>query len=181
MELFASVKKKRARQITKTPRQRKKGGLNARSKILEMATSCLLMDIRFVEYKYFGDFCEVANPPANYVIRNYPHTSLYGTPGKKERFIHYGNQEYVFEAKLQNTSGSVDEKLPYLWECFLASEVPSWIIYFDGNYWCKDQRASKAIEWLRERIRTQCPDGRHLYVCLSIDEWIALAKRLFNK
>src|SRR6516165_4495884 len=75
---------------------------------------------------------KTSTAPPRFIITHYPLASLYGTPGFKEAFIHCDRVgDFIFEAKYQNGSGSVDEKCPYLWECFSASTVPNWIVWFD--------------------------------------------------
>ena len=163
-----------------SPRKARRKNTIARSRLLENAISGL-RHRNFVEFKSHADFEKTGLfPPTCYVIRNYPHPTLYGTPGKKEAFVFYRGARYVFEAKYQNTSGSVDEKIGTLWLSFLQSPVPNWIVWFDGNYWRKDPRGIAIIKWLRDRIREHTVGGRHLYVCASDDEWHELAQELFR-
>ena len=115
-----------------------------------------------------------------YVIRNYPHTSLYGTPGRKEAYIvapasngfipnEHGIAEIIVEAKHQSTSGSTDEKPPHVWEAFLVSPVPNWIVIFDGPYWKSTGRFEKGrgklgVAWLQARAEARTPENRRLVV-----------------
>ena len=125
---------------------------NKRSRLLENAISGL-RHLDFVAYKNLEAFSKAKQNgtiPARYLIRHYPHASLFGTRGYKEAFIHNNGAEYIFEAKYQDYGGSVDEKAPYLFEAFLASHVPHWIVWFDGK-WVTSSRAVAAISWLRKR------------------------------
>jgi hypothetical protein len=135
------------------------------SRLLENAALSLKM-AGFVIYDNFAQFrfAQDRNSlPQRYLVEHFPHPALYEGKGFKEGYISDNGTEYIFEAKWQNTSGSVDEKIPYLWEHFLISDVPNWIVWFDGNYW-RDGRGRKAVNWLCERIRTRCPEGRQFLV-----------------
>jgi hypothetical protein len=115
---------------------------------------------------------EVIN--ARYIIRGYSHLSLYGTRGSKEALIvaptesgcfildEDGIARIIVEAKWQETSGSVDEKLPYIWEAFLVSPIRNWIVVLDGRYW-KTDRGKAAVAWLTSRARF-APEGRQMHV-----------------
>lgn len=128
---------------------RRPGGRRAtRHALLENCVDTLHA-LGFQLYESQGQFDAASVRPTRYVIRNYPHPSLYGTPGRKEAFIATETEDFILEAKWQDASGSVDEKLPYIWEAFLASRVPNWIAVFDGRYWREDARARKGIAWLK--------------------------------
>lgn len=127
----------------------------------------------FQLYESQGQFDAASIRPRRYVIRNYPHPSLYGTPGRKEAFIATETEDFILEAKWQDSSGSVDEKLPYIWEAFLASRIPNWIAVFDGRYWREDARARKGVAWLTSRS-TQAPAERKFLV-FSRQEFIKWA------
>ena len=150
-----------------------------RHQIVEQAVN-VLKAFAFKVYS-FSEFKALTYPPESYVIRECPHASLYGTPGRKEGYIHYKGVGYIFEAKTQDTGGSVDEKIPYLVFAFLASPIPNWIVYFYGEYWSETLRGQAIVEWLRQEAKKQCPDGRHFYICCNDDEWMALAIRLFKQ
>jgi hypothetical protein len=127
----------------------------------------------FHEYATNGSFQRAEVVGARYVIRNYPHPSLYGTRGTKEAFIVAADASGVFvvdddglarivmEAKWQESSGSVDEKLPYIWEAFLASPVRNWVVVLDGRYW-KTDRGKAAVAWLRSK--QPGPEKRRFHV-----------------
>lgn len=113
--------------------------------------------------------------PDRYVRRHYPHTTLYGTVGYKEGLIvapddgsglfspdNDGILRVVVEAKWQEGSGSTDEKLPLVWEAFLASPVRNWVVVLDGGFWDRTPRGKAAAAWLQ--AKTPGPEGRRLYV-----------------
>lgn len=88
--------------------------------------------------------------PSRYVIKNYPHPTLYGGKGRKEAFIRADGTDYILEAKWQQSPGSVDEKIPYIWESFLESEVKNWFVVMDGRYW-RDGRGKAVFAWLNQK------------------------------
>jgi hypothetical protein len=102
--------------------------------------------------------------PDRYVVKRYPHPSLWGTPGVKEALIVSKDATYLLvpsddgftrvlmEAKWQEGAGSVDEKLPYVWLSFLESVIPNWILVLDGNYWNRNARAKAAISWAKAQV-----------------------------
>lgn len=109
--------------------------------------------------------------PEQYVVRNWPHQSLYGGRGKKEalivsgpckngiKFEHEGEKiRIVVEAKYQSGSGSVDEKFPFVWESFLASEIPNWILLYDGKWWL-EPRGMAAVKWIKDRYAKTKSEG----------------------
>lgn len=154
---------------TKPKAKRRSSGKSA---LLEHCVQSL-GTLGFHEYATHGDFkkAEVVGP--RYVIRNYPHPSLYGTWGRKEAFIvapdisgvfipdDDGLARIVMEAKWQEVSGSVDEKMPFVWAAFLASPVRNWIVVLDGRYW-NTERGKAVVAWLRSR--QPIPEKRRFYV-----------------
>jgi hypothetical protein len=132
----------------------------ARSQLLELSVQSLKL-VNFQIYTSLGEFKSATVRPSRYVICNYPHASLYGTPGRKEGYIVADEESFILEAKYQDNSGSVDEKLPYLWMSFLASPVRGWIAVLDGAYWARNTRAVEGKAWLRRQL---VPDDREFYV-----------------
>jgi PD-(D/E)XK nuclease superfamily domain len=116
----------------------------------------------------------LSDRPLRYLVRDYPHLSLYGTPGRKEGFLWDGEREWIIECKVQDGSGSVDEKFPYVFEAFLISSVANWILVHNGRWW-DTPRGRAAIQWLKRRAALP-PSGREFYV-LSRDEFRNFAKR----
>jgi len=144
----------RKRPAQKRPTRRASG----KSALLEDCVGSLHL-LGFQTYQSNGSFQRARVVPPKYVIRNYPHPSLYGTPGKKEALVvapdgdgfftpdEQGCTRIIIEAKWQDSSGSVDEKLPYLWEAFHTSPVRNWVVVLDGRYW-KTGRGKAAVSWL---------------------------------
>lgn len=152
--------------IAKKPVARKTGGKSA---LLENCVDSLHL-IGFQVYQSSSSFGRAQVVPAKYIIRCFPHESLYGTPGKKEALIvapdgvaffkpdDEGNVRVILEAKWQESSGSVDEKLPYIWEAARVSPVKNWVVVLDGRYW-KTGRGKAAVGWLVARSADH--DGDH--------------------
>jgi hypothetical protein len=153
----------------KRRRSRRTGGKSA---LLEQCVESLQM-VGFQIYQSNARFQRASVVPARYVIRNYPHPSVYGTPGKKEALIvapnglgyfaleEDGSAQVILEAKWQEASGSVDEKFPYIWEAFIRSPVRNWVIVLDGRYW-RTGRGKAAVGW--RRALAPWPEGRRLHV-----------------
>lgn len=87
---------------------------------------------------------------AELLLMNAPYQTVYQHNGKTEFLLKSEkyNKEIRIECKWQQVSGSVDEKLPYLYlnaiECMNEKEI---IILIDGDGWKKG-----AIAWLQEAI-----------------------------
>jgi hypothetical protein len=169
--------------------RKNKGGKNtiARSRLLENAISGL-RHLDFYSFKSIKEFQKAGLLiPERYLIRHYPHPTLYHTPGLyettgwKEAFICDRGTQYIFEAKYQCKDGTTDEKLPHVFESFLASPVRNWIVWFDGKFWLERPRALGGIAWLRQHAATRCPMGRNFYICATDDEWVALVDALFKR
>lgn len=94
---------------------------------------------------------EFIRTPARYgkelLLRHVPYTTLYGGKGHTEFLLKSGkyNVNTRIECKWQQTGGSVDEKLPYLYlssiECMPENDV---ILLIDGDGF---RRGAK--EWIR--------------------------------
>lgn len=79
---------------------------------------------------------------SNGLIKNVPYTNIYGSTSRTEFMIVAGNKKIRIECKWQQSSGSVDEKFPYMFECLLNVEEDV-IILLDGNGYRKSAR-----DWL---------------------------------
>jgi hypothetical protein len=90
---------------------------------------------------------------------------IYNTPVKVD-FLVYGIPEFddglIIECKWQSTSGSVDEKFPYLvlniQKCY---PMPAIIVLSGGGY------RPGAEKWLKSQV------GGNLHAVLNIDEFLA--------
>ena len=83
-----------------------------------------------------------------YVVRNHPYTTFYGTQGYIEFMLYEGSKRMrAIEVKHQNTSGSVDEKLPYV----ILNALFHWgaqeaTIVLSGAHWDDSARGKSIIE-----------------------------------
>lgn len=140
------------------PRRRKRSG--GKSALLEQVVESLEL-IAFHRYTNHA-FKRATVVGDRYFITHYPHPALYGGKGFKEALIVGPSQTagfvpdekgvvyIILEAKWQETSGSVDEKMPYIWEAFRASDIPNWVVVMDGPAW-KTERGKAAKGWLQVR------------------------------
>lgn len=165
-----------------TPKKRRK--TSGKSQLLENGVNALHA-LGFHVYDGMPQFKRAVVVGDRYVIRNYPCTSIYGTRGFKEAFIvappsngflsdEDGKVRILVEAKWQEISGSVDEKMPFVWQSFLESKVRNWIVIMDGAHW-KTSRGKAAVEWMK--ARRPPADGRWYvtnareFIHLATDTW----------
>lgn len=160
--------------------QQTQGGLANRSgKVLESSIQNLFHQHGFAEvsYKLWKEH------PSRYgtelLLRDAPYTSIYGHQGKTE-FLALSqrlNLELRIECKWQQSSGSVDEKFPYLYlNCIFAMPENNIAIVVDGG-----GAKPAAISWLknaalkRHLIPPEMPD-KNIKV-QSLSEFMAWANK----
>lgn len=82
-----------------------------------------------------------------WLVRRAPYTTIYGHAGKTEFLVVSKDQQMVFriECKWQQSSGSVDEKFPYVIENCKVMQEHMIIILVDGGA-CK----AGALAWLKQ-------------------------------
>ena len=167
-----------------TPKRRT-GRTGGKSQLLEHCVEALHMR-RFHTFDTHLKFDQAQGLTGRYVIRGYRHNSLYGTRGNKEALIvasepsvdemfvldDGGAQRVIVEAKWQETSGSVDEKLPYIWLAAQESPILNWVVVLDGAYW-RSGRGAIAKQWLTDR---STGDGRR-FVVVNRKEFVELADK----
>jgi hypothetical protein len=128
--------------------QQTQGGLANRSgKVLESSIQNLFQQHGFAEvpYKLWKK-----NPflySTELLLRDVPYTSIYGHQGKTEFLARSQrlNLELRIECKWQQSSGSVDEKFPYLYlNCIFAMPENSIAIIVDGG-----GAKPASISWLK--------------------------------
>lgn len=108
------------------------------------------------------------------LIRGMPYKSIYGHDGKTE-FLAISkrlNMKVRIECKWQQSSGSVDEKFPYLYlNCVYAMPEDHIIIIIDGG-----GAKEAAVRWLRkaaeERQLTDITNSHKRIQVLSLTEFI---------
>jgi len=147
---------------------------------LESAVKNVLERHRFVVMRY----SEWAKDPDKYggelLLTNAPFTTIYDHPGRTEFLLisERLKRRIRIECKWQQTSGSVDEKLPYLYlnsiEKMPENEI---VVIIDGDGW-----KPGAIRWLKEAIRQKKYDtaGDKIIKVFSIKEFITWANKTFG-
>tara|TARA_R110000744_G_scaffold105814_2_gene201978 strand:- start:614 stop:1135 length:522 start_codon:yes stop_codon:yes gene_type:complete len=85
----------------------------------------------------------------NVLLKNAPYRSIYGRNSRTEFLLLHGGRRIRIECKAQHSQGSVDEKLPYLYENFKrAIPEKEAIIVIEGEGFKKGSK-----EWLRHKAR----------------------------
>ena len=98
----------------------------------------------------------------NILLKHVPYTNIYGnTKCRSEFVLCYNDRRIRVECKFQESAGSVDEKLPYLFMNFTQSIPESEaIIVIEGSGFKKG-----AKEWLRKKC------GGTKVLVMSLDEF----------
>jgi len=173
--------------VMKKQRRRNTG---RNSTLLEHCVQSLRI-IDFEVFKGMGEFVNDGNAHGRYVILNFPHKILYGTPGRKEAYIfsngsrlgcadNYGHFCFIVEAKYQDSSGSVDEKLPYIVEAWAASPVRNWVVVLGGRWW-KTTRGTAAVKWLKSQAKRWSSESTGiLFVMEGQEGFSKFAKRAWG-
>lgn len=128
----------------------------------------------------FSDWMK--NPDAygkELVLKNVPYTSIYGHNGKNEFLVQSEkfNLNLRIECKWQQSSGSVDEKYPYLLlNCLEAIPENEVIIIYGGG-----GMKTGAISWLKTAIsskkyRDESTQDKQIHV-FSLEEFILWANK----
>lgn len=114
--------------------------------------------IHALELAGYANIARTEFPPSGkWFMRDVYYRTIYNTRGRHEFVLCNERNLLTVECKFQETGGSVDEKLPYLFESWLRSESYQgypfsrhWLVAFDGLYFQKG-RGANAVEWLRLR------------------------------
>ena len=150
---------------------------------LEAAVKTVLTGKGFQHAK----FRDWENAPLIYgtelLLENVPFKTIYGHRGHTEFLLiseKYGLRTRI-ECKWQQVSGSVDEKLPYLYlNAIEAMPEKSIMILIDGPGW-----KAGAIKWLKDAIRNTAymnnEKNKKDILVLSLSEFFAWANNTFNK
>lgn len=166
-----------------TTKQRKGVSANKQGRVLERTIVPCLESYGFMLVPYR----EWKKDPSRYgeelVLRNVPYTTIYGHRGFTEFVIHskrFGMQTRI-ECKWQQSGGSVDEKLPYLYlNCLEAVPERDIIIIIGGGGMKKG-----AIAWLKSAVANRkyleiSAEPKRIQV-FTIDEFIQWANSSFGK
>lgn len=105
-----------------------------------------------------------------YVLTHRPYTSIYEHKGKTEFLLVRGERKIRIECKWQQSKGSVDEKLPYLYlNSVFAFEENEIIILLDGGGYKQG-----AEQWLRNAASTNwLQDGDKDIKVMNLTEFIS--------
>jgi hypothetical protein len=110
------------------------------------------------------------------LLKNVPYTSIYGKRARSEFAFRDSSNEWTrIECKWQQSSGSVDEKFPYVYlNAVEAVEEKRVIILVDGG-----GAKPESIEWLKAAARNgryRSDPKKHVAV-MGVNEFIAWANR----
>tara|TARA_R100000005_G_C4983101_1_gene192246 strand:- start:970 stop:1503 length:534 start_codon:yes stop_codon:yes gene_type:complete len=137
--LSAHLKGSISQSIMKQGTKANKTGHRLEDKVEKIITDTLnISAIRFSQTKVRD----------NILLTHAPYTNIYGnTKCRSEFLLCYKGRKIRIECKFQQSAGSVDEKLPYLYMNFTkAIKEKEAIIVVEGNGFKKG-----AKEWLREK------------------------------
>jgi hypothetical protein len=117
------------------------------------------------------------------LLENVPFTTIYEHKGNTEFLLisRKYNLQIRIECKWQQVSGSVDEKLPYLYlNTIEAMPENSIMILIDGAGW-----KAGAIKWLRDAIKqkkytTETNMQKNIMI-FNLTEFFTWANKTFNK
>jgi PD-(D/E)XK nuclease superfamily protein len=126
--------------------------------ISEQLAHCGFQEINGAQFSKIDVF------PNRYVRTNVPYITIYGTKGFHEILIVTSEQngfhfladdidkliKIIVECKFQSTSGSTDEKIPYILETFKNSNVRNWILVLDGAWWIKTDRGKAVVNYVKK-------------------------------
>lgn len=104
-------------------------------------------DVRVIAMRDWNESEYHHNPALRAVITDAPYDIIYGGLAHIEFLLILGNRQILIEAKRQESSGSVDEKLPYVF----ANARHNWpareyVFVMDGDGWREG-----AETWIRAR------------------------------
>lgn len=109
-------------------------------------------------------------PDLSAVVLNAPYVSIYGHRAKIEFLVLHKGRQILIEAKRQRTSGSTDEKLPYVFENAKANIDlgREFILVMDGDGW-----KPGAVDWINEQA-----DETDNFTVMRIDEMLSWINEL---
>lgn len=155
---------------------------NASGNVLEQTVKAVFQDkgFKLVSYR------ESEKHPEKYgtelLLTNVPYTTIYKHPGHTEFLAR--SQQYNFEIRIeckwQQSPGSVDEKLPYLYlNCIESMPENHIVIIIDGEGFKKGSKV-----WLREAVKekkyTSSANKNKTIDVFSLTEFITWANKLLR-
>lgn len=155
---------------------------NRQGRVLEN-TIIPTFEARGFEILKYSDWSKKPNQyGTELILKHVPYTTIYGHQGYTEFLVqskkHYLNHR--IECKWQQSSGSVDEKFPYLYlNCIEAMPEQNIIIIAGGGGMKKG-----AISWLKKVVLEQhylsSKVGEKNIQIFSIEEFLLWANQIFN-
>lgn len=154
---------------------------NVTGSVLEGTVKSILLTKGFELVKYrdweknkaaFGD---------ELLLMNVPFTTVYGHKGNTEFLLRSKkhNLEIRIECKWQQTAGSVDEKLPYLYlNCIEAMPENNIMILIDGKGW-KDGAKKWLNDAVNKKLYTTEKSANKQITVFDITGFITWANRTF--
>lgn len=112
------------------------------------------------------------------VLRNYPYTSIYGNKNSRTEFLIINrpkNRKVRVEVKWQQSSGSVDEKFPYVWlNCVFSFPEKEVIVIIDGGGFKQSAR-----DWIVKQAQDRwlIDDDEKQISIMTISEFITFFNR----
>lgn len=116
------------------------------------------------------------------LLKNVPYDTIYGHKGRTEFLLvsERFNKKIRIECKWQQISGSVDEKLPYLYLSAIEKMTEDEIIILYGGNGFK----VGAIQWLKDSVskRRYISDPNHSRKInvMNVEEFMAWANKVFR-
>lgn len=134
---------------------------------------------RCISYKQWNpDAMEAAG---DLLLTDVPYETIYGHPGRTEfKIVSQKYGEYRIECKWQQSSGSVDEKFPYLYlNCVEKMPEKNIIIVIDGN-----GAKPGAVQWLKQAAASKLYTGEanrdKRIAVMSLAEFVVWANQTFR-
>ena len=112
------------------------------------------------------------------LVKNWPYTTIFGTQGRREYYIHSPEFRGQLECKFQSSSGSTDEKMILISETLRRTEETGMVLVYAGQWW-KEARGKKIIDWMKREAKTFDGTGKQFLV-LDIDNFICWVRRTFQ-
>lgn len=114
----------------------------------EVEMELLKYNIPSINFKqWITDATSIAGTNNGLLLKNVPYTTIYGSNGYGEFVLTRDKYKDIrIECRTQHVPGSVDEKLPYLFETALAFEERIVLLVLEGNGY-----KNGAKEWLKSQ------------------------------
>jgi hypothetical protein len=119
-------------------------------------------------------------PSERLLVRRSPYTTIFGTQGWREYFLHSKEWSGELECKFQNGGGSVDEKMVYVTETLKRTTLPRLALVYGGEYWTKESRGQAIIVWMKEEAKALRHTHQKELLVMTLDEFIDWAGKTWK-